>query len=107
MGADGSYRRWTDDVHRQGGRRLTVKSVLWTVIETETPTQGQKHDGEAGWASSAVFQSSAFYFSEELAFLYLKYRIEKMLCRNFFPPKIVKGASPKFEYQNKVYFCHR
>lgn len=74
VGADGSYRRWTD-VHRQGGRSLTVKSVLWTVIETETPTQGQKHDGEAGWAGSVVFQSSAFYFSEELAFLYLKYRM--------------------------------
>lgn len=52
-----------------------MKSVLWTVIETETPTQGQKHDGEAGWADSAVLQSSAFYFSKELAFLYLKYRM--------------------------------
>lgn len=27
-----------------------------------------------------------------------------MLCRTFSPPKIVKGASPKFENHNKVYF---
>lgn len=45
------------------------------MIETETPTQGQKHDGEASQADSAVFQSNAFYFSKELAFLYLKYRM--------------------------------
>ena len=46
MGPDELYRRCAD-VHPQGGRRLTVKSDVWTVIETETPTQGQKHDGEA------------------------------------------------------------
>ena len=53
------------------------------------------------------FRAMPFYFSKELAFLYLKYRMGENAMSNFFPPKIVKGASPKFENHSKVYFYNR